>query len=290
MKPFTVALLGDLQLGRLVSDYLKRGAPSIWGNTLEKILDANIRIANLECAFTKSTHHWTRTPKTFHFKSNPENVASLTEAKIDAVSISNNHILDFEIQGLIDTMHVLDEKNIKYSGAGITLKKARAPAIISVPLNNTSADENIRIAIISATDNEPSWMARDDLPESMGAGVNYLTATEHNFALMQEQINEVRPLVDIIIFSYHVGGNWVKHPSQNIRTFAHKILDLGIDIYFGHSNHVPQGVEIYVDTKGRMKPIIYQAGDFVCIYNNLYNVCYLKNIYLSLFTLHYILG
>jgi poly-gamma-glutamate synthesis protein (capsule biosynthesis protein) len=40
--------------------------------------------------------------------------------------------------------------------------------------------------------------------------------------------------------------------------FAHRLIDLGADIYWGHSNHMPQGIEIY-----RGKPILYDCGDFI---------------------------
>ncbi|HZY56518.1 MAG TPA: CapA family protein, partial [Rubrobacteraceae bacterium] len=36
------------------------------------------------------------------------------------------------------------------------------------------------------------------------------------------------------------------------------VIDLGADIYYGHSAHVFQGVEIY-----RGKPILYDTGDFI---------------------------
>ena len=43
-----------------------------------------------------------------------------------------------------------------------------------------------------------------------------------------------------------------------MRKLAHQLLDLGGDFYWGHSNHTPQGIEIY---KGKV--ILYSTGDFV---------------------------
>lgn len=39
---------------------------------------------------------------------------------------------------------------------------------------------------------------------------------------------------------------------------AHILLDLGADLYRGHSNHAPQGIELY-----RGKAILYSTGDFI---------------------------
>ena len=50
----------------------------------------------------------------------------------------------------------------------------------------------------------------------------------------------------------------VRRPSALFRRFARAIIDRGADIYYGHSAHVFQGVEIY-----RGKPILYDTGDFV---------------------------
>ncbi len=37
------------------------------------------------------------------------------------------------------------------------------------------------------------------------------------------------------------------------------IIDMGADIYWGHSNHMPQGIEIYKHNK----IIMYDCGDFI---------------------------
>ncbi len=47
-------------------------------------------------------------------------------------------------------------------------------------------------------------------------------------------------------------------PSNEYVSFAHRIIHLGADIYWGHSNHMPQGIEIY-----KSKIIMYDCGDFI---------------------------
>jgi poly-gamma-glutamate capsule biosynthesis protein CapA/YwtB (metallophosphatase superfamily) len=60
-----------------------------------------------------------------------------------------------------------------------------------------------------------------------------------------------------VIISAHVGPNWGT-PSAAMRALAHELIDLGADLYWGHSNHTPQGMEVY-----RAKPILYATGDFI---------------------------
>jgi len=70
-------------------------------------------------------------------------------------------------------------------------------------------------------------------------------------------LNEIRKKSRFIIVSAHVGPNWGA-PSSTIQALAHEMLDLGADLYWGHSNHTPQGIEIY-----NGKVIMYAAGDFI---------------------------
>jgi len=66
-----------------------------------------------------------------------------------------------------------------------------------------------------------------------------------------------RGQAECLIVSAHVGPNWGP-PSAAMRALAHELLDLGADLYWGHSNHTPQGIEVY-----RNKAILYATGDFV---------------------------
>jgi poly-gamma-glutamate synthesis protein (capsule biosynthesis protein) len=70
-------------------------------------------------------------------------------------------------------------------------------------------------------------------------------------------LKQVRSQTDLVIVSAHVGPNWGA-PSVAMRTLAHQIIDLGTDLYWGHSNHTPQGIELY---KG--KAILFSTGDFI---------------------------
>ena len=63
---------------------------------------------------------------------------------------------------------------------------------------------------------------------------------------------------ETVVFSNHWGPNMVQRPSALFRRFARAVLDRGVDVYYGHSAHVFQGVEIYGG-----KLILYDTGDFI---------------------------
>lgn len=70
-----------------------------WGAALG-VLEAaqpDFRLVNLETAIT-TANAWER--KQYNFRMHPANVGCLTAARIDCVSLANNHVLDFGVIGL----------------------------------------------------------------------------------------------------------------------------------------------------------------------------------------------
>src|SRR5918995_6372751 len=249
----TLALMGDVMLGRKVAEALSyRLRPEEpWGDVMPLLNDADLRIVNLECAITDNDRPWIRTPKVFHFRTPPSAVETLRTARIDACSLANNHTLDFEEQGLLDTLEHLDAAGIRHAGAGRNQAEAADPAILTV-----RADHTRRVALLAFTDNEPSFAAGTGRP-----GTNYLPVSLKPDVLrrVERAVSDVREMgVDTIIFSNHWGPNMVQRPKEIFRRFARAVIDRGVDIYYGHSAHVFQGVEIY-----RGKPILYDTGDFI---------------------------
>jgi poly-gamma-glutamate capsule biosynthesis protein CapA/YwtB (metallophosphatase superfamily) len=249
----TLALMGDVMLGRRVAEALNyhMGPEEPWGGVMALLDAADLRIINLECAITDNEQPWTRTAKVFHFRTPPSAIETLRTARIDACSLANNHTLDFEEQGLLDTLEHLDAAGIRHAGAGRNQEEALDPAILIVP-----ADHTHRVALLAFTDNEPSFAAGADRP-----GTNYLPVSLRPEVLrrVERAVSAVREVgVATVIFSNHWGPNMVQRPKEIFRRFARAVIDLGVDIYYGHSAHVFQGVEIY-----HGKPILYDTGDFI---------------------------
>ncbi len=236
-----IGLGGDLMIGRLVDEYLERAVPSyIWGNLRPFLQNTDLNIVNLETALTLVEKI---VPKVFNFKARPERVAALIDGSIHAVNLANNHTLDFSEEGLLETIQTLDDAGILHVGAGENISQAKRPVIFE--------RKGIKIGLLGCTDNEPTWKASDSQP-----GTNYLKVGD--LEALSESINVLRKQVDVLIVSIHWGPNMVKRPTTHFRSFAHALIDLGVDILHGHSAHVAQGVEIY-----RSKLILYDTGELV---------------------------
>jgi poly-gamma-glutamate synthesis protein (capsule biosynthesis protein) len=240
--------VGDIMLGRLVNDILRgRSAEYPWGDTLSVFRGPDFRMGNLECVISDHGAPWSATPKVFHFRSDSKNVEALKAAGLNAVSLANNHSLDFGYEALFEMMEILKQHGIGYAGAGENDEKASQAAIID--------QKGRKIGIIAFTDNEPEWEAKSGKP-----GVFYVPVDVRDPGAQKlfRIVDQTKKKVDLLIVSAHWGSNWGYRPQPNHIPFAHALIDAGVDIVYGHSCHVFQGIEIY---KGR--PILYSTGNFV---------------------------
>jgi poly-gamma-glutamate synthesis protein (capsule biosynthesis protein) len=245
----TLALTGDVMLGRLVDTAIKlRGFAYPWGNTLPLLHRADRLLINLECALTAHTEPWRGDPyKPFFFRADPAAVATLSLARVSFASLANNHSLDFDVPGMLETIAVLDRAGITHAGAGRTLAEARAPAWLTA--------DGLRIAVLAFADHPLAWAATPHSP-----GINYtpVSLDDDDFAPVAEAIAAVRAQADLVVFSIHWGPNMRARPAPHFRSFARRVIEAGVDIFWGHSAHVVQGIEFH-----QGKPILYDTGDFV---------------------------
>jgi poly-gamma-glutamate synthesis protein (capsule biosynthesis protein) len=223
----------------------------IWGDAL-KIFQPEkpqATIINLETAITRSDTHWPS--KDVHYKMNPDNIACLTAAGIDCCSLANNHVLDWGIPGLLETVDTLDKAKIKHAGAGRNLREAQAPAILEI-----GADTRVIVFSLGSTSSgiPAEWSAQASRP-----GL-YMRETQANDPVhfLARKISAIKQKSDIVVVSIHWGSNWgYKIPSAEKR-LAHRLVDeAGVDVVHGHSSHHVKAIEVY---KERL--ILYGCGDF----------------------------
>jgi len=248
-----IVLTGDVMLGRLVDQYVIQnqsiGPDKIWSDVLPLMLKADRRLINLECVISRLGSEWQPNSKAFHFRAHPRAIDFLRAAMIDCVTLANNHVLDYGTDALIECLALLDRAGIKRTGAGTSLMEALTPAIPDMPEG--------RLGVVSLTDNEPEWEAGEKKPGTDYVAYDAKGLVEPYRSRLAQVLEQVRSQADLVIVSAHVGPNWGP-PSVAMKALAHEIIDLGADLYWGHSNHTPQGIEIY---KG--KAILYSTGDFI---------------------------
>jgi poly-gamma-glutamate synthesis protein (capsule biosynthesis protein) len=248
-EPITIALTGDVMLGRLVNEVVpQRGYAYPWGDVIRTLREADLAMVNLECALTAHARPWRGgLAKPFYFRAEPSLVNALRLAGVDFVSLANNHAMDFEEEGLIDTVRLLDTVGIGHAGAGAGLEAARAPARLT--------RRGLRVSVVAFADYPEEWAATESAP-----GINYtpVSLTPEDFRRVESAIAGARRGADLVVFSIHWGPNMNERPSGRFRAFARAVIEAGVDVFWGHSAHVVQGIEFW-----RGRPILYDSGDFV---------------------------
>lgn len=244
----TVALVGDVMLGRGVNAALRDLPPEHpWGDTLVPLASTHLRICNLECVLSDRGSPWLTPPKPFHFRSDARNAEVLRRGGIHAVSLANNHVLDFGYEALDDLLEALDAAGIARAGAGRDEAEAASPAVISAG--------GSRVGLLAFTDNEPAWAAASDR-----RGVCYAPArpdASEAVALLG-RVERLSRAVDAVIVSAHWGGNWGEEPPAEHVALARALVEAGARIVFGHSPHIFRGIE-----RMDRSVVLYSAGDFI---------------------------
>ncbi|MCD6167420.1 CapA family protein [bacterium] len=238
-QEITVAAVGDIMLGNWVVDYLKTEGCDYPFRQIRNILqDSQLCIGNLEAPFATNGE---AIEKAFVFRVHPRYAKALKLAGFDAVSLANNHIMDYGIMGLRQTLRTLDSLGIHCAGAGVNLQEAFSPARLSVGKNK------IAYFAFSMTLPKEFW-ATEKTP---GTAYPYL-------AVIQDSISKMHQQGFFVIVSFH----WGKELQDTLRYYqqpmAHATIDAGADLVVGHHPHVLQGFEIY---KNRL--IAYSLGNLI---------------------------
>jgi poly-gamma-glutamate synthesis protein (capsule biosynthesis protein) len=168
-EPYMRSAIGYVELAERANGPIQKPVnfSYIWGDALEELerVRPDLRIINLETSVTTSNDYWKG--KGINYRMHPENIPSLTAAKIDCCSLANNHVLDWGYAGLTETLETLKKANIHSAGAGQNLQEAESPAVMEI-------EGKGRVIVFSyglTTSGIPSsWAASDDKP-----GVNLLT-------------------------------------------------------------------------------------------------------------------
>jgi poly-gamma-glutamate synthesis protein (capsule biosynthesis protein) len=131
-EPYVQDAREYVQLAEAASGPIPRAvAPSyIWGDALRELEEdaPAARILNLETSITQSDAYWPE--KGIHYRMHPENINCLLAIKPHVCVLANNHILDYGVTGLIETLETLERAGVRATGAGRTLVAAQAPAAV----------------------------------------------------------------------------------------------------------------------------------------------------------------
>ncbi|MBQ8879507.1 MAG: CapA family protein [Clostridia bacterium] len=216
---------------------------TLYGGVVDLCKGMDRIIINLECALTD----YDGAIKKFgpNLKATPAAVKGIKDLGVTDVALSNNHVFDFGIKGLRDTMETLDEAGIPYMGIGENDQDSRKPYFFE--------QGGKRFCIINVCEHEYSYA----LPNRVGAN------PFNPFTTMRD-IREARKECDYLIVLYHGGKEYCQYPSPRLYELCHEMVYCGADVVITQHSHC---VGCYEQFEGGH--IVYGQGNFNFAYEEL---------------------
>jgi len=180
----------------------------------------------------------------YAFRSPSSYFACLVDAGFDLFSMANNHAGDFGPEGIENTRRLIEAAGLLHAG------------LLAHPVS-IGEFEGRKVGLCAFAPNNGTCDLRD-LPEAIRI------------------VQALDSVCDIVVLSFHGGGEgrgflnlrggiewYVGENRGDVQKFAHRMVEAGADLIFGHGPHVPRALECY---KGRM--IAYSLGNF-CTYSRM---------------------
>ena len=246
----SVVFLGDSSFQH---NYLDSDKSNFTENEFNLILgEADYAIANLEAPITSiEDSPFSGIKPYIYSESVTDTPVLLKNFSIDAVSLANNHTMDYEFEGLKETMSYLNQNEILFFGAGNNNTEAAKSLHVSFKTNNKA----INLFIIAGFEYRKSYdFDYSFYADSDKGGVSNLS-DEKTIAKVKE-IRLKEP--DSIIVIYPHWGNDYQWKTGNQANLARKYILAGADIIVGHGAHIIQEIE-YIN--GNL--VVYGIGNFI---------------------------
>lgn len=227
----TISAAGDVTMGSYFDQgyygtfdetYDKEQNPAYFFENVYDIFSADdMTIVNLEGPLTLAQER--REEQTYCIRGDPEYVKVLTAGSVEAVSMGNNHRLDYFEQGSADTVEALNGAGIPYAYDGY------------YGVYETAA--GITVGFVSVNE--------------VGQGASVEKYIKEGIETLREQE------CGLILVCCHWGTEREYYPEDYQKALGRKCIDWGADLVIGHHPHVIQGIEEY-----QGKYIIYSLGNF----------------------------
>ena len=237
MTKKTIYILGDIcpRWGNS-NEFDSGNENNVFGDIIDLLSDANLVIANLEAPATSSN---TKLKKnSINLRTQVSDLELLKNAGIDALSLANNHILDYGVKGLEDTFTACEKYNLFYYGAGDIFQAAK-PFYIQL--------ENRKIGVLAFAEHEFNAAA------DYGKGANLWDDLSSIATIKKAKEN-----CDYLIVQYHGGIEDYIYPSPYLQKKCRFMCDAGADFVTCQHSHCIGTKETYNDSE-----ILYGQGNTI---------------------------
>jgi formylglycine-generating enzyme required for sulfatase activity len=240
-RPIRLLFVGDIMLDNGPGHAIASGTDP-FEHCSQFLLDADVTIGNLECVLGRGGQQVNK-PYIFRGAQGSENYL---KKYFHALSVANNHTLDFGPDGLLECLDVLKKADVGYFGGGDDIDSARSGLMLEV--------RGKRIVLLGYNDfQKKNYQAT----ESRAGNAPF----RPKWAIEDIEYAKKTLNADIVIPYIHWGSEMVPMPGEREQLVSKRLIDAGATAVIGAHPHVVQTVDSY-----RGRPIVYSLGNFVFDY------------------------
>lgn len=186
--------------------------------------DYDVIVANLEGPITEIDRSLCQ-QKEYNFQFDSDTPDRLKSIGINMVTLANNHSYDCLLPGYNNTKEALVEAGIEYMDARNIERSYVVKTIDGEKVVFVGIDETVQAIPLN------------------------------KFYTLIQKLDEES---DYLVVNIHWGTEYLLTANNNQKDIAHRLVDSGADVVFGHHPHVVEPLELYKD-----KAIFYSLGNFV---------------------------
>lgn len=224
-KPEKILFVGDMMFDRGVEALMEKTTFTYPVEFIKEFLKGfNLVAGNLEGPINENPKYFPDSTLTFSF--NKKITEALKEGNFSLVSLANNHTLNMERKGLLETKEILTAANVAFTGDPVEC--------------------------------DSDYIYQKDGITYYGINVTFSNnCSNKEIASQIEDIKFYNPETFLVVL-IHWGTEYKTTNSKEQQVLAHAMIDAGADLIIGSHPHVVQNVEQYNN-----KLIFYSLGNFI---------------------------
>ncbi|MBQ3079786.1 MAG: CapA family protein [Clostridia bacterium] len=209
---------------------------ALFSDVLPVFQGADRVLVNLECALTDTNGAIMKFGP--NLKGPIESAKTLKKAGVTDCGLSNNHVYDFNTEGLRDTIRLIKEAGLNATGVGKNEKDSRKPLVMQ------AGDKTV--AVIAVCEHEYSYALENRSGSRPFDPFETLT-----------DVYDAKRKYDYVVVTYHGGKEHCRYPSPRLMRACRAMVHLGADAVLCQHSHIIGCMEYYEG-----KPIVYGTGNF----------------------------
>ena len=212
-----ILIFGDICPDNDYKPLFQEGGKGVFDDGILKLMEgSSFVLGNLECPATKTAQAILKCGPSL--KAEPEDVQYLKAIGFDALSLANNHILDYGTEAVKETVDCCHDNGVLCFGAGENATDAAKALETQV--------EGKALAVISFAE------AEFNLAGEQSPGANHF-----DVYTSLEDIRGLKESNDYVIVLYHGGIEHYKLPSPELQKKCRAMIKAGADLVLCQHSH-----------------------------------------------------